>query len=233
MPFKSGVVDKVFVKKLATPDNFGNNYRYSMCFGEKPNDTWYSCGGSEDNPKFTVKVDGKWVQLQDGSEIEFRFKQNGDFLNVSRGDIEVISMGEAQEPSYANGGKTPYSGPKKDENYQTRIGFGNAVNVAEIMLHEDAKPNEIMDFAKNEVFGPCAELREKMMAKYGKERQATDIGAKLGDAFKHAALHQETVPAMVAWAAKWMELQISYENQLVEELKAPKVEEVAGDDIAF
>jgi hypothetical protein len=91
MPALSGIVEAISIKALNEPDKFGNLHRCSIKLGED----WVSWGTTK-KPEISYKEGENYKTLQKGMEVEFMYKQNGDFKNISKTSLAVISTEGAQ-----------------------------------------------------------------------------------------------------------------------------------------
>jgi hypothetical protein len=91
MPALSGIVEAISIKALNEPDRFGNLHRCSIKLGED----WVSWGTTK-KPEISYKEGENYKTLQKGMEVEFMYKQNGDFKNISKTSLAVISTEGAQ-----------------------------------------------------------------------------------------------------------------------------------------
>jgi hypothetical protein len=91
MPALSGIVEAISIKALNEPDRFGNLHRCSLKLGED----WVSWGTTK-KPEISYKEGESYKTLQKGMEVEFMYKQNGDFKNISKTSLAVISTEGAQ-----------------------------------------------------------------------------------------------------------------------------------------
>jgi hypothetical protein len=91
MPALSGVVEAISIKALNEPDRFGNLHRCSIKLGED----WVSWGTTK-KPEISYKEGESYKTLQKGMEVEFMYKQNGDFKNISKTSLAVTSTEGAQ-----------------------------------------------------------------------------------------------------------------------------------------
>jgi hypothetical protein len=86
MPALSGIVEVISIKALNEPDRFGNLHRCSIKIGED----WISWGTTK-KPEISYKEGENYKTLQKGMEVEFMYKQNGDFKNISKTSLSVLS----------------------------------------------------------------------------------------------------------------------------------------------
>jgi hypothetical protein len=91
MPAISGIVEAISIKALNEPDRFGNLHRCSIKIGEE----WVSWGTTK-KPEISYKEGENYKTLQKGMEVEFMYKQNGDFKNISKTSLSVLSTEGAQ-----------------------------------------------------------------------------------------------------------------------------------------
>jgi hypothetical protein len=127
MPAKQGTIEKIFVKALPQEDKYGNKFRYAIKL--EGDDSWYGVG--------TGKYDSLYVgsvgrTLNEGDEVEFMYQQSGDFLNVNKKTIQLISGGSGK-PSSSRGSKKAAPAGSYAAN-QIGMAVGAAVNQA-VHLH--------------------------------------------------------------------------------------------------
>jgi hypothetical protein len=91
MPALSGIVEAISIKALNEPDRFGNLHRCSIKLGED----WVSWGTTK-KPEISYKEGENYKTLQKGMEVEFMYVQNGDFKNIKKTSLAVISTEGAQ-----------------------------------------------------------------------------------------------------------------------------------------
>ena len=91
MPALSGLVEVISIKPLNEPDRFGNLHRCSIKIGED----WISWGTTK-KPEISYKEGDSYKTLMKGMEVEFMYKQNGDFKNISKTSLSVLSTEGAQ-----------------------------------------------------------------------------------------------------------------------------------------
>ena len=111
MPALSGIVKNIYIKNLSEPDRFGNLHRCGFKIGEELV-SW----GTTKKPEISYKEGENYKTLQNGMEVEFMYKQNGDYKNISKTTLSVISTEGAQaaapsapaQPQAAPPFKKPY-----------------------------------------------------------------------------------------------------------------------------
>jgi hypothetical protein len=91
MPALSGNVEAISIKALNEPDRFGNLHRCSIKVGED----WVSWGTTK-KPEISYKEGDSYKTLQKGMEVEFMYVQNGDFKNIKKTSLAVLSTEGAQ-----------------------------------------------------------------------------------------------------------------------------------------
>jgi hypothetical protein len=91
MPALSGIVQNIYIKSLSEPDRFGNLHRCGFKIGEDLV-SW----GTTKKPEISYKEGEGYKQLQNGMEVEFMYVQNGDFKNIKKTSLAVISTEGAQ-----------------------------------------------------------------------------------------------------------------------------------------
>jgi NTP pyrophosphatase (non-canonical NTP hydrolase) len=93
MPFKTGVVEKIFVKATPAVDRQGNKHRFSIkLIGD---DEWYRVWSGKYDDSLSVKSVGR--VLNKGDEIEFMYDRARGCLDVDKNTIQPISGGVAYE----------------------------------------------------------------------------------------------------------------------------------------
>lgn len=98
---------------------------------------------------------------------------------------------------------------------QFKVSFGNMVNVSSFAIGPK-DIDKVFKFAQ-ELFNPAAELRDKLIAKYANERHDNDVGSKLGDALKHAAVSvgKADINKILEQAEAWVHAHIAAENAMM------------------
>jgi hypothetical protein len=91
MPALSGIVQNIYIKALNEPDRYGNLHRCGFKIGEDLV-SW----GTTKKAEISYKEGENYKQLQNGMEVEFMYKQNGDFKNISKTTLSVLSTEGAQ-----------------------------------------------------------------------------------------------------------------------------------------
>jgi hypothetical protein len=91
MPALSGIVQNIYIKSLSEPDRFGNLHRCGFKIGEDLV-SW----GTTKKPEISYKEGEDYKQLQNGMEVEFMYVQNGDFKNIKKTSLAVLSTEGAQ-----------------------------------------------------------------------------------------------------------------------------------------
>jgi hypothetical protein len=122
MPALSGIVEAISIKALNEPDRFGNLHRCSIKLGED----WVSWGTTK-KPEISYKEGDEYKTLQKGMEVEFMYKQNGDFKNISKTSLAVISTEGAQAAATPSAPAQQQAAPAYKP--QAKGGF---VNMAEV-----------------------------------------------------------------------------------------------------
>jgi hypothetical protein len=123
MPALSGIVKNIYIKNLSEPDRFGNLHRCGFKIGEELV-SW----GTTKKPEISYKEGENYKTLQNGMEVEFMYKQNGDYKNISKTTLAVISTEGAQTTA------PPPSAPAQQQAapaYKKPYGSSN-VNPAEV-----------------------------------------------------------------------------------------------------
>jgi hypothetical protein len=138
MPALSGIVEAISIKALNEPDRFGNLHRCSIKLGED----WVSWGTTK-KPEISYKEGESYKTLQKGMEVEFMYKQNGDFKNISKTSLAVISTEGAQAaaaPSApAQQQAAPAYKPQAKGSFVNPAEVGQCLNLAADVLGLDAE----------------------------------------------------------------------------------------------
>ena len=138
MPALSGIVEAISIKALNEPDRFGNLHRCSIKLGED----WVSWGTTK-KPEISYKEGENYKTLQKGMEVEFMYKQNGDFKNISKTSLSVISTEGAQAappPSApAQQQAAPAYKPQAKGSFVNPAEVGQCLNLAADVLGLDAE----------------------------------------------------------------------------------------------
>lgn len=130
---------------------------------------------NEDGKDYSVNVEGFHVVV--GGRMTAKIDPNGviqtGFKFYPKVD-EVTKVSQVAEDGF------------NSTQRQFKISFGNMVNVASYALgHKDT--TKVMSLAQN-LFEPASLLRVKLIEMFKETRSDGDIGGKLGDALKHAAV---------------------------------------------
>jgi len=120
MPALTGIVEAISIKTMPEPDRFGNEFRGSIKVGED----WVSWGGLK-KQSISYKEGDSYHELLKGMEIEFMYKQNGDFKNISKTTLSVLNTEGAQA-------KAPSAPPPQRATTQAPQAKGGFVNPAEV-----------------------------------------------------------------------------------------------------
>jgi hypothetical protein len=87
-----GTIEKLSVKELPEPDNYGNSYAVSANIGG----SWYSLGRKK-KPSANVKNGQNWHQLSEGDQIEAvcNVVEKGDrvYYNIRASDVQLKQAG--------------------------------------------------------------------------------------------------------------------------------------------
>jgi hypothetical protein len=137
MPALSGIVEAISIKALNEPDRFGNLHRCSLKLGED----WVSWGTTK-KPEISYKEGESYKTLQKGMEVEFMYKQNGDFKNISKTSLAVISTEGAQAatPSApAQQQAAPAYKPQAKGSFVNMAEVGQCLNLSVDVLGLDAE----------------------------------------------------------------------------------------------
>ena len=138
MPALSGIVEVISIKALNEPDNYGNLHRCSIKIGGD----WASWGTTK-KPEISYKEGDEYKTLQKGMEVEFMYKQNGDFKNISKTSLSVLSTEGAQAaPSPrapAQQQAAPTYKPQAKGSFVNPAEVGQCLNLAADVLGLDAE----------------------------------------------------------------------------------------------
>ena len=137
MPSLSGIVEVISIKALNEPDRYGNLHRCSIKLGED----WVSWGTTK-KPEISYKEGENYKTLQKGMEVEFMYKQNGDFKNISKTTLSVLSTEGAQAaaPSApAQPQAAPAYKPQAKGSFVNPAEVGQCLNLAADVLGLDAE----------------------------------------------------------------------------------------------
>ena len=137
MPALSGIVEVISIKALNEPDRYGNLHRCSIKIGED----WVSWGTTK-KPEISYKEGENYKTLQKGMEVEFMYKQNGDFKNISKTTLSVLSTEGAQAaaPSApAQPQAAPAYKPQAKGSFVNPAEVGQCLNLAADVLGLDAE----------------------------------------------------------------------------------------------
>jgi hypothetical protein len=138
MPALSGIVQNIYIKSLSEPDRFGNLHRCGFKIGEDLV-SW----GTTKKPEISYKEGENYKQLQNGMEVEFMYKQNGDFKNISKTTLSVLSTDGAQAappPSApAQQQAAPAYKPQAKGSFVNPAEVGQCLNLAVDVLGLDAE----------------------------------------------------------------------------------------------
>jgi hypothetical protein len=138
MPALSGIVEAISIKALNEPDRFGNLHRCSIKLGED----WVSWGTTK-KPEISYKEGENYKTLQKGMEVEFMYVQNGDFKNIKKTSLAVISTEGAQAappPSApAQQQAAPAYKPQAKGSFVNPAEVGQCLNLAADVLGLDAE----------------------------------------------------------------------------------------------
>jgi len=107
-----GTIEKLSVKELPEPDNYGNSYAVSANIGG----SWYSLGRKK-KPAANVKNGQNWHQLSEGDQIEAvcNVVEKGDrvYYNIRSSDVQLKATGSGtsgnSNGSVSSGGVRPAS----------------------------------------------------------------------------------------------------------------------------
>jgi len=112
-----GTIEKLSVKELPEPDNYGNSYAVSANIGG----SWYSLGRKK-KPSANVKNGQNWHQLSEGDQIEAvcNVVEKGDrvYYNIRASDVQLKQAGSG------NGGNS--NGSNSSAGVRAASGNSNA-----------------------------------------------------------------------------------------------------------
>ena len=181
MPALSGIVEVISIKALDEPDRFGNLHRCRIKIGED----WASWGTTK-KPEISYKEGENYKTLQKGMEVEFMYKQNGDFKNISKTSLSVLSTEGAQAaPSPRAPAQQQAAPPFKKPYASSNVNpaeVGQCLNLATDVLGLDAEalldPTQVTEAIKwyKEVRELFTELYPSVVA--GKEAPKPEPKAK-------------------------------------------------------
>jgi hypothetical protein len=145
MPAITGHVEAISIKALNEPDRFGNLHRCQILIkhGEgKEGETWASWGTTK-KPEISYKEGENYKTLQKGMEVEFMYVQNGDFKNIKKTSLAVLSTEGAQAappPSApAQQQAAPAYKPQAKGSFVNPAEVGQCLNLAVEVLGLDAE----------------------------------------------------------------------------------------------
>lgn len=148
----TGKVTGLKFKDLGSPDRFENTHRAMMWIEDVNHEGKQICfmKGVKDKGRgaaLNVQFNGEWVQLAEGDEVQFKFKQNGDFFNFS--SVEVLEKGNGTPPQSqgSSGASVTQSQPSFDPSAPNPAAIGQAMNLA-VELKLAKKYDDLMDEAK-------------------------------------------------------------------------------------
>jgi hypothetical protein len=136
MPSISGIVEGISIKPLNEPDRFGNLHRCSIKIGED----WISWGTTK-KPEISYKEGENYKTLQKGMEVEFMYKQNGDFKNISKTSLSVLNTEGAQaaQAPQPQQQAPAYKAPQAKGSFVNPAEVGQCLNLAADVLGLDAE----------------------------------------------------------------------------------------------
>ena len=124
MPHMTGNIEAISIKEMPQPDNYGNVFRASLKIGED----WVSYGTLKKDA-INVKVGSDWMQVAKGMEVEFMYKQNGDFKNIDKKSFSITDASSAQAPQ-APRASTPQAPQQAGKNFVNPATVGACLNLA-------------------------------------------------------------------------------------------------------
>lgn len=127
MPALTGIVEAISIKPMPEPDRFGNEFRGSIKVGED----WVSWGGLK-KQSISYKEGDSYHELLKGMEIEFMYKQNGDFKNISKTTLSVLNTegAQAKAPSAPPPQRATTQAPQAKGGFVNPAARGQAMNLA-------------------------------------------------------------------------------------------------------
>jgi hypothetical protein len=139
MPALIGVVEAISIKALNEPDRFGNLHRCSIKLGED----WVSWGTTK-KPEISYKEGENYKTLQKGMEVEFMYVQNGDFKNIKKTSLAVLSTDGAQAAAAPSApaqqqAAPAYKAPQAKGGFVNPAEVGQCLNLAVDVLGLDAE----------------------------------------------------------------------------------------------
>lgn len=134
MPALTGIVEAISIKPMNEPDRFGNEFRGSIKVGED----WVSWGGLK-KQSISYKEGDSYHELLKGMEIEFMYKQNGDFKNISKTTLSVLNTegAQAKAPSAPPPQRATTQAPQAKGGFVNPAEVGQCLNLAVDVLHFD------------------------------------------------------------------------------------------------
>ena len=131
----TGTIEAVSIKPLPQPDNYGNTFRASLKIGED----WISYGTIK-KETINVKDGNDWVQVAKGMDVEFMYKQNGDFKNIDKKSFTITDASNAQAPQAPRQQSAPAQQPQQaGKNFVNPAMRGQAMNLAaEVLGYKEA-----------------------------------------------------------------------------------------------
>ena len=141
MPHLAGNIEAISIKPLAQPDNYGNTFRASLKIGED----WLSYGTLKKDA-INVKMGSDWVQVAKGMEVEFMYKQNGDFKNIDKKSFTVTDATSSAPPPSSQP-QQQYNAPQASKGgFVNPAEIGQCLNLAAEVLKLDGK--QLLDDAE-------------------------------------------------------------------------------------
>lgn len=210
----TGKVIKVSSKKLAQPDAYQNEYRYSI---QLDDNNWYSLGAGKYADLKVEDDDKKYKTLGIGSEILIKYELNGDFRNSKRSLITILNLVEGrpyqpgQNQAQGQQGNRPaqaggQSGGSSYTRDTTGIETGHAGNGALLFLGPNSKSGEYLATAK-EIHALTVELKAWYRTTFPKVSEY-DAGAASGNAILNALqlvkAQGKGLDAVLTYAKGWI-----------------------------
>ena len=165
MAHLTGTVEAIAIKPMDKPDNYGNTNRcnFLLKHGAGEDDKKWISWGTTKKPEISYKEGENYKILQKGMEVEFMYKINGDFNNISKTTLSVLSTEGAQAaapPSApAQQQAAPAYKPQAKGSFVNPAEVGQCLNLAVDVLGLDAEA--LLDPTKVKIaIGWYKEVRE-------------------------------------------------------------------------
>lgn len=239
MPKYSGKVVKVFSKALDKPDNYENTHRHSL---ELEDLGWVAFGSSKQD-SFIVKDDnGKWKVLGAGSEVVFKYTENGQYKNAKKSDLVVMELVEGTKfepqkpqqqgntqakPAQQNASSGSTGGFKRDD---SAVIAGNSRTAAFTFLKGKPykKINEVNSLV--EQFALLADAKRKEYKAANPSLDDFQVGVSVGQSVVLAAGIAKTFEDVSSIVDEILEQVIPFSVQVVKDVASGKYNEPEPDD---